>query len=153
MPGCCDSMLFPMRFDIYYAIESQEPSGKMKKTWVFDGTRACSFYAPNDEKNDENADLARRFFKLGSVLAGMVPKDPRQDSTGLYHPQTHILITNIRGDNGAYWIEPDGQYVGSPTIFEMRTCQPFIGPFGKVDYWNLYLERSDDQEMYDHVYC
>lgn len=147
----CKSPFFQMECDLYYATETQDKYGKMDKVWSFDMTEKCSFYTLGDKSNDDNFSFEDdKFFKLETMLYGRFATDPRQDSNGLYHPLSHILVTNIRGatcNTETFWVETNGDYVGKPTIFEIKTCQPFVGPFNTIEYWKIQLERSDRQEM------
>ena len=146
-----------MECDIYYATESQDKYGKIDKRWEFDMSEKCSFYTLGDKSNDDNFSFEdKRFYKLETMLYGRFASDPRKDSSGLYHPLSHILIHNIRGgtcSTETFWIETNGEYVGKPTVFEIKTCQPFIGPFNTVEYWKIQLERSDTQELNEIVNC
>lgn len=153
----CVSPFFQMDCDIYYANESQDKYGKINKRWELDITQRCSFYTLGDQSNENNFSFEDdRFFKLETMLYGRLPKDPRKDSSGQYHPLSHILVHNIRGgtcNTENFWIETNGDYVGKPTVFEIKTCQPFVGPFNTVEYWKIQLERSDTQELNGLVYC
>ena len=153
----CVSPFFQMECDIYYATESQDKYGKIDKRWEFDMSEKCSFYTLGDKSNDDNFSFEdKRFYKLETMLYGRFASDPRKDSSGLYHPLSHILIHNIRGgtcSTETFWIETNGEYVGKPTVFEIKTCQPFIGPFNTVEYWKIQLERSDTQELNEIVNC
>lgn len=149
----CVSPFFQMQCDLYYATESQDKYGKIDKKWQFDMVERCSFYTTSDKSNDDNFSFNdEKFFKLETMLYGRFATDPRQDSSGLYHPLSHILVHNIRGgtcNTEPFWIETNGDYVGKPTVYEIKTCQPFVGPFNRVEYWKIQLERSDTQELND----
>ena len=153
----CVSPFFQMECDIYYARESQDKYGKIIKKWDFDMIEKCSFYTLGDKSNDDNFTFEdSKFYKLETMLYGRLATDPRQDSSGLYHPLSHILIHNIRGvtcNTDNFWIETNGDYVGKPTVFEIKTCQPFVGPFNTIEYWKIQLERSDTQELNEFVNC
>lgn len=153
----CVSPFFQMECDIYYARESQDKYGKITKKWDFDMAERCSFYTLGDKSNDDNFSFEdKRFYKLETMLYGRFASDPRQDSSGLYHPLSHILVHNIRSgtcNTETFWIETNGDYVGKPTVFEIKTCQPFIGPFNTVEYWKIQLERSDRQDLNEYAQC
>jgi hypothetical protein len=153
----CNSLFFQMQCDIYYATESQDNYGKIDKRWTFDMTEPCSFYTLGDMSNNNNFSFEdEKFYKLETMLYGRFATDPRQDSSGLYHPLSHILVSNIRGatcNEETFFIESNGDYAGKPTIFEIKTCQPFIGPFNTVEYYKIQLERSDTQELNQSVNC
>ena len=151
----CVSPFFQMECDIYYATESQDKYGKIDKRWDFDMIEKCSFYTLGDKSNDDNFSYQNTldkntFYKLETMLYGRFATDPRQDSNGLYHPLSHILITNVRGgtcNDEVFFFETNGDYLGKPTIFEIKMVQPFIGPFSTIEYYKVQLERSDTQEL------
>lgn len=157
----CVSPFFQMQCDIYYATESQDKYGKIDKRWEFDMIEKCSFYTLGDKSNDDNFSFQStieqyQFYKLETMLYGRLPSDPRKSSSGLYYPLSHILIHNIRGatcNEDIFWIETNGDYVGKPTVFEVKTCQPFVGPFNTIEYWKIQLERSDTQELNEYAQC
>lgn len=155
--GNCNDYLFPLRADIYYPQESQDEYGAVNKKWDFDQAIPCSFHSVQDKASTKNFgyDNDDKFYILDSILYGRFKADPRKSSTGLLHPVSNILIVNVRGAclNDPYFIETDGDYVGEPTIFEIKTCQPFIGAFGSIEYYKMTINRSDRQELYNRVYC
>ncbi len=157
----CSSLFFQMQSDIYYAVEQEDKYGKIKKEWFFDMIEPCSFYTLGDQSNNNNFTFMNdtdmdQFWKLETMLYGRFKSDPRKSSDGSYFPLSHILVTNIRGSScneETFFIETNGGYVGRPTIFEIKTCQPFVGPFNTVEYYKIQLERSDTQELNDLVPC
>lgn len=153
----CSSMFFPMECDIYYAKEDQDEYGRVVKKWNYDQTKKCSFYTMNDESNNENFSFDdKKFYRQETMLFGRLKTDIRKDSSGLYFPMSHILVTNIRNsgcNNDTLFFETNGDYVGRPTIFEIKMVQPFIGVFSSVEYYKVQLERSDTQELNEIVVC
>ena len=147
----CYSVFFPMHCDVYYSVETQDNYGKMVKEWFFDRSEHCSIYSISDRSNDENftfnAASKDIFFKLETMLYGRTEKDLRKSSNGEYYPMSNILIQNIRGleQDDSFFIETVGGYVGKPTIYEIKANQPYVGPFNRVDYFKIQLERSDIQ--------
>lgn len=158
LDASCSSLFFQMQCDIYYALENQDKYGKVSKTWNFDSTQRCSFYTLGDESNAENFTFNdNKFYRLETMLFGRIRGDIRKSSSGEYYPASHILITNIRGvgcnENDVFFYETNGDYVGKPTIFEIKMIQPFIGPFGNIEYFKIQLERSDTQGLREIVSC
>lgn len=153
----CSSLLFPMKCDVYYATETQDKYGQIEKTWSWDMEEDCSFYTLNDKSNSENFSFDdNKFYRMETMLYGRIRKDIRQSSEGLYHPISHILISDIRaGDCNptSFFIETNGDYVGKPTVFELKMIQPFIGPFNTVEYYKIQLERSDIQGLNNNDSC
>lgn len=145
----CTNILFPMRCDVYYAMETQDKYGAVEKHWQLDGTINCSFYPLNDDTNDDNFSYDdKKFFRMTTILSGRVKNDIRKSSSGLFFPLSHILVTNVRAGNCEdclLYYETNGDYAGEPTVFELRMVQPFVGPMNKPDYFRVQLERSDTQ--------
>lgn len=153
----CNSLFFQMKCDVYYATEEQDKYGKIVKKWSYDKTQDCSFYTLGDQGNNDNFTFDdQKFFRMETMLFGRVKTDLRVDSSGLYHPSSHILLTNIRGgtcNDEVFFFETNGDYVGNPTIYELKTIQPYIGPYATIEYYKAQLERSDTQELNDVVAC
>jgi hypothetical protein len=42
-------------------------------------------------------------------------------------------------------METSGPRAGKSTIFEIATNEPFVNPFGNVEYYKLILRRSENQ--------
>lgn len=151
----CTSLFFPMQCDVYYAMETQDKYGKIVKKWNFDMVEACSFYTLGDQSNADNFNYDdKKFYRMETMLYGRVQTDIRQTSDGSFYPLSHILITNIRGSNCndvPFFVETNGGYESKPTIFEIKMVQPYVGPFGTVEYYKIQLERSDTQELSEVV--
>jgi hypothetical protein len=81
------------------------------------------------------------------MLYGRTQTDLRKSSSGEYYPVSNILIENIRGldSDESFFIETVGGYIGKPTVYEIKANQPYVGPFNKIDYYKIQLERSDIQ--------
>jgi hypothetical protein len=55
-------------------------------------------------------------------------------------------VTNIRDKNGnVIHLETSGSRAGQPTLFEVATFDPFVGPFGNVELYRIILRRSENQ--------
>ena len=145
----CSSPFFQMKCDVFYATETQDKYGKIDKFWSIDRSEDCSFYTLSDKSNEENFSFSQgKFFELKTTLYGRFRSDPRKKSTGTSLPLSQILLRNIRGgtcNEETFFIETNGN--PTPTIYEIKACQPFIGPFSTIEYWKIQLERSDSQEM------
>lgn len=145
-----NNMLFPMVCDIYYATETQDKYGQIVKDWTIDSSLACSFYTLNDMSNNDNFDFDdKKFYRLETMLIGRTVSDIRKNSDGAYYPVSHILITNIRAaccNDELFFYETNGGYDPIPTVYEIKSIQPYIGPFNKIEYYKIQLERSDRQE-------
>jgi hypothetical protein len=140
-----------MRCDVYYASETQDKYGKVVKEWTIDSSLPCSFYTLNDMSNNDNFDFDdKKFYRLETMLVGRTKNDIRKAQDGQYYPVSHILITNIRAANcndEIFFVETNGGYEVTPTIYEIKSLQPYIGPYNSIEYYKIQLERSDTQEF------
>jgi len=144
-----------MQCDLYYATEQQNSYGAIVRNWSIDRTIPCSFYTLNDMSNKDNLDFDdKKFYRHDTTLFGRTVIDIRQTSDGAYHPQTHVLVTNIRQagcDNATFFIETDGGYEGQPTVYEVKSLQPYIGPFNSIEYYKIQLGKADVQELNENA--
>ena len=61
---------------------------------------------------------------------------------------TNVLITNIKDSNcNPIYIETAGSRAVKSTIFEIASLEPFVGPFGNVEYFRLTIRRSENQAV------
>jgi len=130
--------------DIYYAIPSQGSFGEIKKEWLLDRTIACNA-APSARKNIEELD-PKMISQLSNKLNARSLTDLRTSSLDKNYAITDILITNIRDKHGnMIYKETAGIRSGKGTIYEIATIQPFVGPFGNVESYQMVWRRSDSQ--------
>jgi hypothetical protein len=145
-----------MKCDIYYATEDQDKYGKVVKKWSQGNTLDCALYIEETTRNKDFAFENQRFFKLDGFLVGRTKQDPRMSDVDSYFPMSHILITNIRGgicNEELFFYESTEAYEKIPTIYELRSCQSYVGPFSTIEYFKLTLERSDTQELNEIAQC
>jgi len=136
--------VFPMLADIYYPIVEQGAYGNVKKNWVLDKTIACQFNTAGTANKEE----LRPEVKLlqDTALVGRVKSDIRFSSEEQKNALTNIILTNIRDKNGnVIHLETSGSRTGQPTVFEIATFDPFVGPFGSVEFYRIILRRSENQ--------
>jgi hypothetical protein len=135
-----------MQAEIYYPIIDQSPYGNVSKTWTFDRTIPCNFvYAGTKEKQELTINIE---ITTDSILIGRIKSDPRKSSFGEIFATTNIVITNIRNNAGEIiYNESAGPRSGNPTLFEIATLSPIVGPFGKVEYYKIVLRRSENQAV------
>jgi len=138
--------MFPMLADIYYPIVEQGAYGDVKKNWVLDKTIACQFNTAGTANKEE----LRPEVKLlqDSALIGRVKSDIRFSSEDQRNGLTNILVTNITDKNGnLVYLETSGTRAGQSTLFEVATFDPFLGPFGSIEFYKLILKRSENQAV------
>jgi len=135
--------LFNMHLDIYYATKAQDKYGKQEKVWQLDRTLRGFAETVGSE------DKTKTFFEYQGKLIGRTKVDPRISSDGELYPITDILITNIRDIKTSveYYIETYGDRSGLSTVYEISAIEPHIDPFNRIEYWRLFLNRTDAQVL------
>lgn len=144
----CESVnfLYPLLADVYYPIVEQAAYGNIKKQWVLDKTIASNFNSVGSAGKEEitpNVNITRE-----SLLIGRVRTDIRLSTAESRNSVTNILISNIRDSSGnSVYNETSGPRTGKPTIFEIATMEPYVGPFGSVEFYKLIIRRSENQAV------
>ena len=144
----CEStdFMFPMQADIFYPVVEQGTYGNVKKTWIQDRTIATNFSAAGNAGKEEikpNVNITQN-----TILIGRARSDIRISSLDAKNSVTNVLITNIKDKNcNEIYLETSGPRAGKSTIFEVATQEPFLGPFGNVEYYNLVIRRSENQAV------
>lgn len=135
---------FPMQADVFYPIVEQGLYGDIKKQWVIDRTIIGNFIPAGNASKEEvqpNVNITKDV-----ILVGRVKNDIRVSSFANDNSITNVLITNIKDRNSnQIYMETSGVRKGKATIFEVATQEPFTGPFGTVEYYNVVLRRSENQ--------
>lgn len=138
--------MFPMQADVFYPMVEQGAYGNVSKIWSLDKTVVCSFTPSGTAYKEEikpNVDITQ-----DSILLGRVKKDLRISSKEEGLSITNVVVSNIRDQNcNEIYVETSGPRAGRSTIFEIATQQPFVGPFGNVEYYNVTLRRSENQAV------
>jgi hypothetical protein len=133
-----------MLADIYYPIVDQGAYGNVKKTWIHDRTVACNFNSAGTAWKEDikpNANITQ-----DSVMLGRVKTDIRFSNEDAQNSITNIIVTNIKDRNlNEVFVETAGPRAGKSTLFEVATVEPFMGPFGSVEYYKVVVRRSENQ--------
>lgn len=139
----CIDLQFSMDLDFYYATTVQDKYGVEQKTWVKDQTLSGYVESVGSE------DRSKTFFEYRGKLIGRTKKDPRISSAGTYYAMTSILITDIKDScsGNKFYIESAGPRVGKSTIYEISAIEPFINPFNEIEYYRIFLNRTDSQTL------
>jgi hypothetical protein len=137
---------FPMEADVYYPIVEQGALGNVKKLWILDRSIGCSFNPAGTAFKEEvkpNVNITQ-----SGLLIGRVREDIRISSREANNAITNVIITNIRDKHcNPIYVETSGPRAGKSTIFEIATNEPFVGPFGNVEYHKLIIRRSENQAV------
>jgi hypothetical protein len=148
MNSCDVDFIFPMKADIYYPIITQNQYGQPNKNWVFDRTVSINA-TPAGGAGTEDIKPAE-FLQYENKLISRSKSDIRISSNNENNAITNILITNIRSiDNVLIYKETAGPRNNKGTIYEVATVEPFIGPFGSIEYFKILLRRTENQAVGD----
>jgi hypothetical protein len=135
---------FPMQADIFYPIVEQGLYGDLKKQWIIDRTIIGNFIPAGNAGKEEvkpNVNITKEV-----ILVGRVKNDIRISDKDNDNSITNVLVTNIKDRNSnQIYMETSGVRKGKATIFEVASQEPYTGPFGSVEYYNIVLRRSDNQ--------
>jgi hypothetical protein len=138
--------MYPMLADVYYPIVDQGAFGNIEKQWILDKTIACSLNPAGQAFKEDvkpNVAIVQDF-----VLVGRVKTDLRISSQNSKNSITNVIVSNIKDKHGRpIYMETSGPRSGKPTIFEIATLEPYIGPFGDVDFYKLIIRRSENQAV------
>jgi hypothetical protein len=148
MFGTCETtdFVYPMTADIYYPTISQDEFGKIIKTWNYNKTIVCNATtlggAGEEEIKPEN------FLKYEHNLISRTKSDIRTSATGTKNAATNILITNIKNNQGVLlYKEAGGARSGLGSLYEIATLEPFIDPFGNIQYYRMLWRKTDNQVL------
>ena len=148
MNSCDVDFLYPMKADIYYPIITQNQYGQPNKNWVFDRTVTCNATPVGGAGTEEIKPEV--FLQYKDKLVARSRSDLRISANDQLNAETNILITNIRSVNDLLiYKETAGPRAGKGTIYEVGTLEPFIGPFGDIEYYKMLWRRSENQDVDD----
>jgi hypothetical protein len=146
----CDAtdFIYPMKADVYYPIITQNSYGQPNKEWVFDRTIICNATTVGGAGDVELK--PDTFLQYDGKLVSRSKSDIRISSNSSENAITNILITNIRtSSNLVIYKETAGPRTGRGTIYEVGTLEPFIGPFGEIEYYKMLWRRTENQTVGD----
>ena len=140
--------IYPMKADVYYPIITQNSYGQANKEWVFDRTIVCNATTLGGAGDVElKPDV---FLQYDGKLIARSKSDIRTSSNNAENAITNILVTNIRSANDiVFYKETAGPRTGRGTIYEIGTFEPFIGPFGEIEYYKMLWRRTENQTVGD----
>ena len=140
--------IYPMKADIYYPIITQNSYGQANKEWVFDRTITCNATPIGGAGDVELKPDA--FLQYDGKLVCRSRSDIRVSSNESENAITNILITNIRSKTDIIlYKETAGPRTGRGTIYEVGTLEPFVGPFGEIEYYKMLWRRTENQTVGD----
>jgi hypothetical protein len=137
-----------MKADIYYPIITQNNYGQANKEWVFDRTIICNASTVGGAGDVELKPEV--FLQYDGKLIARSKSDIRVSSNNADNAITNILITNIRSATDlVIYKETAGPRTGRGTIYEVGTLEPFVGPFGEIEYFKMLWRRTENQTVGD----
>jgi hypothetical protein len=142
----CNStdFVFPLCAEVFYPIVEQGAYGDVQKTWIFDKSVSCNLSDGSSAMKEEvkpNVAITQE-----KILVGRVKQDIRISERSSRNAITNVLITNIKDQSGnQVYLETSGPRDGKATLFEVASQEPFVGPFGAVEYYKIVLRRSENQ--------
>jgi hypothetical protein len=140
--------IYPMKADIYYPIITQNSYGQPNKEWVFDRTIVCNATTVGGAGDVELK--PDTFLQYDGKLVCRSRSDIRVSSNESENAITNILITNIRSKTDIIlYKETAGPRTGRGTIYEVGTLEPFVGPFGEIEYYKMLWRRTENQTVGD----
>jgi hypothetical protein len=135
---------FPLLADVYHPLVEQGAYGNVSRQWIHDRTIAISVFP--DAKASQADVRSNIDVTYKTVLIGRVRGDLRVSSTEKDFAVTNVIVSNIRDSSGNHiYTETSGPRSGKSTLFEIASSQPFVGPFGSVEFFKISLRRSDNQ--------
>jgi len=140
--------IYPMKADVYYPIITQNNYGQANKEWVFDRTIICNASTVGGAGDVElKPDV---FLQYDGKLIARSKSDIRISSNNADNAITNILLTNIRSATDlVIYKETAGPRTGRGTIYEVGTLEPFVGPFGEIEYFKMLWRRTENQTVGD----
>ncbi len=140
--------IYPMKADIYYPIITQNQYGQPNKDWVFDRSVVCNATTVGGAGTDELKPEV--FLQYDGKLVARSKSDIRISGDGVNNAVSNILVTNIRNASDTLiYKETAGPRVGRGTIYEVGTIEPFINPFGNIEYYRMLWRRTENQAVGD----
>lgn len=148
----CDTVdfLYPFFADVYYPTVTQTPSGKIKKEWTLDQTIICN--AANVGGAGAEEIKPEAFIQHEGKLIARAKLDIRITENGTRQSATNVLITNIRNCEGnVIYQETAGPRAGEGSVYELGTIEPFVGPFGTIEYYKMLWRKTDNQVILEEM--
>ncbi len=140
--------IYPMKADIYCPIITQNNYGQANKEWVFDRTIVCNASTVGGAGDVELKPEV--FLQYDGKLIARSKSDIRISSNNADNAITNILVTNIRSATDlVIYKETAGPRTGRGTIYEVGTLEPFVGPFGEIEYFKMLWRRTENQTVGD----
>lgn len=142
-----DDIYFPMTADLYYGSETQNDFGQIELDWIKNREVRCSSISSITGRTMGPELRPDQFIDYSNLLYFRTNEDIRVDlqDQNDNNPEIHalnlILVSNIKDDSGVV-IYRD---YNKPTIYEVATVVPSFSEFQRINYFRVFLRRSQDQ--------
>ena len=138
--------LYPFFADVYYPTVTQTASGKIRKEWTLDKTIVCNAASVGGAGTEEIK--PETFVQYEGKLIARAKSDIRIMADGSSQSPSNVLITNIRNCSGEIiYKETAGPRAGEGSVYELGTIEPFVGPFGSIEYYKMLWRKTDNQNI------
>ena len=135
---------YPLQAEVFHPIVEQGAYGNVKKQWVLDRKIAVALSSGGSAMKEDvkpNVNITTE-----QILIGRTKNDLRISARDSGNSITNIVISNIQDKNCNHiYNETSGVRKNKSTIFEVASVEPFVGPFGNVEFYNFTLRRSENQ--------
>lgn len=144
-----DDIYFPMIANLYYGEETQNSFGQIELSWVKNREVRCSSISSMTGRTMGAELTPDQFIDYNNLLYFRTNEDIRvnlqdqNDNNPETQPLNLILVSNIKDDNGVV-IYRD---YNKPTIYEVATVVPSFTEFQRINYFRVFLRRSQDQGL------
>lgn len=138
--------VFPLYADIYYPVVTQGPYGDIEKAWTFDRTVVINAepYSTTGKQKIEPGLIT----EYKDILSARSKNDLRISSGNQKEDVSNVVITNIRDiQEDIVYYETSGARKDQGTIYEIATIDPVVGPFKKIEHYQLVLRKTERQEL------
>jgi hypothetical protein len=135
MYGCLQSSVFNMTADIYYQIESQDPStNEIDRKWSLFKNISCSIHPIKEtgsSTTSDNKSFSKEYSEeLEIKMYSIDQLSKRWRVSGIKNNSKESLYKEIDRVS-----KPD-------TIFEVYACHPVLDIFGNIQYYQNHLRRT-----------
>jgi hypothetical protein len=138
MYGCLQSSVFNMTADIYYQIESQDPStNEIDRRWSLLKNISCTINPIRESGGSATSD--NKYFS----------KEYTEDlETKMYSMEQlskRWRVSGIKNNSGTALYKEIDRISSPDTIFEVYASHPILDIFGNIQYYENHLRRTTVQ--------
>jgi hypothetical protein len=138
MYGCLQSSVFNMTADIYYQIESQDPStNEIDRRWSLLKNISCAINPIRESGGSATSD--NKYFS----------KEYTEDlETKMYSMEQlskRWRVSGIKNNSGTALYKEIDRISSPDTIFEVYASHPILDIFGNIQYYENHLRRTTVQ--------